>query len=214
MRHILPAQSVQAILDSFQAVGVDLAELKGLLKEASEGVSSETWGVVAGVETLTRLWSQARKQSEEPHFFVRAGLAVPFGSFGLFDHLFMSAPSAGEGLRLLQKFLPLISSTSVLDFACEGDEIELRLYNRPYLYPIHDWVDRWLFGLFVQRFREFAAEGEVLRSAFLRPLAQPDPTLDELVGVSVLPNPLFSGGGSRGFGNALYRTILCYTKHY
>ncbi|TNE50021.1 MAG: AraC family transcriptional regulator [Deltaproteobacteria bacterium] len=191
MRHFLPRQSFQAIFDSFAEVGLDRERISDHFY-SQKGVLTEYWGVMASINSIMSLWEHAQQLSKTPHLFVRAGLAVPFGSFGLVDHLVFTADTVEDGLLQLQKYIPLVSSTTRLEYAEVEDDIEVRIYNRPY-FPLHDHVDRWLLGMFIKRAREMLGEDFEFPMVFLRPLQKRDPTLDDIVGTPVLPHPMYTG---------------------
>lgn len=191
MRHFLPHQSVQAILRSFKEIGLETQIISDLFFK-QEDVASEHWGVMASVDALMTLWKQAKAQSKEPYIFVRAGRAVPFGSFGIVDHLTTTASSMEEGLQTLSKNIALVSSTTVISFEESEGFVEIRFRNQPNL-PIHDLVDQWLLGMFVQRMTECIGPDVPSCTLFLRTLIEPDPALDSILGYPVEPHPLYTG---------------------
>lgn len=191
MKHFLPRQSFEAIVRSFQELGLET-------KEATEsfytkgGVDLGEWGIVASVDALRALWAHATSQSAIEHVFIRAGMAVPFGSFGIVDHLVRTSSTLEEGMLQLQTFIPLVSSTTSLVFDLEDDTVQIQIHNTPYL-AIHDYVDRWLLGMFYRRLNQFLGEEVEVQALYLRPLEEAGSSLDELFGAPVLPHPLWTG---------------------
>lgn len=191
MKHFLPKQSFQAILTSFQELGLE----SGVISESffeEGGIKLDQLGIVASVDTLMLLWDIARRQSSEEHLFIRAGLALPFGSFGVVDHLVSTSATLEEGLRNLQTFLPLISSTTSLVFEESDDWVDILIVNTPY-FSIHHYVDQWLLGMFVSYPRQFLGDDLPVEHLYLRPLKEPSASLDALLGAPVYPDQTRTG---------------------
>ncbi|MBK06795.1 MAG: hypothetical protein CL920_10965 [Deltaproteobacteria bacterium] len=191
MKHFLPRQSFEAIIRSFQELGLETKEVTESFYRQG-GVDLEQWGIVASVDALMSLWTHATNQSTIDHVFIRAGMAVPFGSFGIVDHLVRTSATIEEGMLQLQTFIPLISATTSLVYVVEDDTVQIQIHNTPY-FAIHDYVDRWLLGMFHRRLTQFLGEEVEVESLYLRPLEETDTSLDQLFGVPVLPHPLWTG---------------------
>lgn len=70
---------------------------------------------VARPDTFGRVWGAAFQARPVPELPALVGAAVPFGAFGLTDHLVGSAPTLGDGLRALAQHARLVATSSSLD---------------------------------------------------------------------------------------------------
>ena len=193
MRHFFPKMSLQAIFDSFKALGLDTKRMVQVCFGAKNTQSVE-WGVMVDDEVLLSLWKQAVSQDRTPHLVVRAGFASPMGSFGVIDYLVGTSPTVRDGFRMFQQYITLISATTVVEFDyCEEEQIiTIKMSNRPCL-PAHQLVEPWMLAMVLQRFRMVFGKYFEVDGLFLRTIDEPDPELDRLFGMSVIPDICYTG---------------------
>lgn len=110
---MVPATTVHATLQGLRAVGADATALARQAGLSPEAPSDPLAVVEAGA--LGRLWRAALGADPRPHLPALVGAAVPFGAFGLTDHLVGAAPTLGDGLRALADYFRLVSPVARLD---------------------------------------------------------------------------------------------------
>ena len=109
---MVPASTVRAVLAGFDALGLDavaLAREAGVPPEPSHDPFA-----VLDDGAFGRLWAAAFAADGRPHLPALVGVAVPFGAFGLTDHLVGTAPTLEAGLRALAAYFRLVSPASCL----------------------------------------------------------------------------------------------------
>ena len=112
---MVPASTVHAVLRGLDAVGLD-ADALARTAGVPAALPQDPFAVVAD-GAFGRLWQAAFEADPRPHLPALVGGAVPFGSFGLTDHLVGAAPTLGDGLRALADYFRLVSPVSRLVLA-------------------------------------------------------------------------------------------------
>lgn len=113
---MIPATTLHATLRGMAAVGLDvraIADAAGV-PGWDQAPPSDPYAV-ARPDTFGRVWGAAFQARPAPELPALVGAAVPFGAFGLTDHLVGSAPTLGDGLRALAQHARLVASSSTLD---------------------------------------------------------------------------------------------------
>ena len=149
MDFFVPTPTVSALLAGFDALGLDakaMQDAAGLTQEQLR----DPYGAVPDA-MFGRLWSLAFEQDPRLHLPALAGLAVPFGAFGLLDHLVASAGTVGAGLGALQDYFRLVAPSIrlVFDHTSIGDGVWIE--NE----PAGRWdavSDEWTLAILLERF--------------------------------------------------------------
>jgi AraC-like DNA-binding protein len=110
---MVPATTLHAVLRGFSAVGLDAAALARAVGVPAD-LPRDPFAVVPD-GAFGRLWRAALEADPRPHLPALVGAAVPFGAFGLTDHLVGSAPTLGAALQALAGYFRLVSPVSRLD---------------------------------------------------------------------------------------------------
>ena len=96
------------MLAGFEALGLDTdAILRGAGLTRAQ-IDDPYAGFPEGLFEV--IWRQAFLQDPRPDLPTRAGLAVPFGAFGLLDHLGASSQTVGEAFHTLRLFFWLVAT--------------------------------------------------------------------------------------------------------
>ncbi len=150
MQLLLPAATLSAMLAGFDALGLDTnAILRGAGLTRTQ-IDDPYAGFPEGLFEV--IWRQAFLQDPRPDLPTRAGLAVPFGAFGLLDHLGASSQTVGEAFHTLRLFFWLVSTGIDLKFTHAAGDWMWVINEQPGTGAIIS--DQWTLALFVQRFRE------------------------------------------------------------
>jgi AraC-like DNA-binding protein len=157
MQLLVPAATISAALAGFKELNLNVDAILHATDLDLEQLA-DPYATVPDT-AFEQIWRQAFLQDPRPDLPVRAGVAVPFGAFGLLDHLTATAETVGEGFHTLRLFFWLVSPTIRLAFEHEeGDWIWI--VNDP---PTEsDFVsEQWTVALFTQRFRRCAKDLEI-----------------------------------------------------
>lgn len=145
----VPVITIKAALAGFAALGMDPAELiapSGFTLDQLEDPFSAVPNSV-----FEQVWVRAFAYDPRPSLPTRAALAVPFGAFGVVDHLVNSAANVGEGLQMLALFLRLVATNVVLQFDHhDGDWVQVIDESTG---VASDVSEQWTLALIYQRFR-------------------------------------------------------------
>lgn len=150
MEPLIPAITVKAALDGFAELGMDPAEMMAAVGLAADQLEDPFGSVPNG--QYDHLWAQAFMRDPSPTLPSRAGMAVPFGAFGIVDHLVASADSIGEGLQMLSLFLRLVSTNLTMRFD-HTPEDWVWVRNEP-CDKSAAIAEEWTLAVVTQRFRQ------------------------------------------------------------
>jgi AraC-like DNA-binding protein len=145
----LPAVTISAALAGLDAVGCPsdmLLQSAGVRHEQL----ADPFAVVPDA-AFRRLWAAALAHDPDPALPVRAGMATPFGAFGILDHLVGAAQTVGEAMQTLALFFRLVSTTITLELRHAGGD-SIWLINTPPS-PTDRVSDAWTLALIVGRMR-------------------------------------------------------------
>lgn len=149
MELLVPAITIKAALAGLSALDMDAAELLARSGIAADQLD-DPFGAVPNA-VYEQLWTQAFLRDPRPTLPTRAAMAVPFGAFGLVDHLVNSASSIGEGLQMLALFLRLVASSVSLRFDHEnGDWVQVVDDTDDAATAV---TEQWTLAIVYQRFR-------------------------------------------------------------
>lgn len=112
MSHRAPAVSFHALLSGLVRVGVDREELTRGIPFNFEVDPDPERSVPTAL--FRELWTRALRLTDDPTLPSRAGFAVPYGAFGLLDHLVSTAQTIGAALELLGGYLRLVATRVTL----------------------------------------------------------------------------------------------------
>ncbi len=150
MQLLLPAATLSAMLAGFDALGLDTnAILRGAGLTRAQ-IDDPYAGFPDGLFEL--FWRQAFLQDPRPDLPTRSGLAVPFGAFGLLDHLTATSETVGEAFHTLRLFFWLVATGMELEFTHEDGDWVWVINEHPG--PGTLIGDQWTLALFVRRFRD------------------------------------------------------------
>ena len=149
MQLLVPTPTVSALLAGFEALGLDAKAMRDAAGLNPEQLRDPYAAVPDAV--FSRLWALALEQDPRPHLPTVAGLAVPFGAFGLLDHLVASAGTVGAGLEALQNYFRLVAASIRLGFdrTSVGDWVWIE--NEP-ARPWDAISDEWTLAILRERF--------------------------------------------------------------
>lgn len=150
MEPLIPAITVKAALDGFAELGMDQVEMMAAVGLAAHQLEDPFGSVPNG--QYEQLWTQAFLRDPRPTLPSRAGMAVPFGAFGIVDHLVASADSIGEGLQMLSLFLRLVSTNLTLRFEHTPDDW-VWVRNEP-CDKSAALTEEWTLAVITQRFKQ------------------------------------------------------------
>lgn len=142
----LPAAGLSALLAAFAELGLDRAAL-----DAAVGVSlpsDPTARVPAAL--YEKAWTEAARQDHADDLALRAGLAAPFGAFGLVDYLCGSAATVAGGFESLITHFRLVSTDNQIVVEAVGT---LRRVSVRPLVPLPPYVDEFTLAVLIGRFR-------------------------------------------------------------
>lgn len=147
---LIPTTTVSALLACFEALGLN-AEVMRRAANLSRAPLQDPYAAVPNA-VFGRLWSLAFEQDPRPHLPALAGLAVPFGAFGLLDHLVASAGTVGEGLEALRHYFHLAAASIRLSFERTpiGDWTWIENESAD---PLDAISDEWTLAVLLERFR-------------------------------------------------------------
>jgi AraC-like DNA-binding protein len=126
MARWVPAIIIQAMLEAFRALGLDERRLCADANVPEQRLES---GALLPDAVRQRLWASAYRQAQRDEFAIEAGLALPFGAFGLMDYLSASAATLGESCEALARHIHNVSSERTLETESREGEFRLRLVS-------------------------------------------------------------------------------------
>ena len=145
----IPTITLKAALAGFDALGLNRSALLEAIR-VEEAQLGDAYAAVPD-QVFEQLWLQAFKQDGSSTLATRAGLAVPYGEFGLLDHLVNTATTVGEGLHILNLFLWLVASNIVLAFSHDDGDWLWVLNDPPQ--SGSDVSTQWTLALILNRMK-------------------------------------------------------------
>jgi len=146
---LLPATTARAILQGFEALGLDGGALR-----AEAGLDAAALAAVDGAlpsECFTALWREAFRQAPREELPTELGFAVPFGAFGAVDYLASSSATVQSAFHSLQVHFRRVGSMRLE--LLEGPEgATVQVLNATPFEGVH-LSDELTLALFVARFR-------------------------------------------------------------
>ncbi len=157
-----PAVSAEALLAAFAELGLDTARLR---RAAGLGDGPPAPDALAPGEAWDTLWADAVAQAPRPELPTEAGLAVPFGAFGMVDYLAGSAATVRGALRALADHFATIATGFRLAFDATGEgDGALRVINAASGSLAND---EFVLATVVGRFRALAPGAFGVRAVWL-----------------------------------------------
>jgi len=142
----LPAAGLSALLAAFAEMGLDRAALGAAL-----GAPVPADPVARVPATLfDKAWAEAARQHGRDDLALRAGLAAPFGAYGVVDYLCGSAATVAGGFESLVTHFRLVSTDNRVEVEAVGD---LRRVSVRPLVPMNAHVDEYTLAVLIGRFR-------------------------------------------------------------
>ena len=186
----MPAVTIVAMLAGLEALGFDADELlrttgvsRRQLAEPFASVPDEVFG---------QLWMQAFSRDPSPDLPLRVGLAVPYGAFGLLDHLVGNSDTVGESLHSLRLFFWLVASGVELTFE-HGDGDKVWIINEPVIPSIAPVNDQWTIGACIQRISDGIGRPAVDEVYLTQPMTSPAMAFEKSLGAPVQLGQEISG---------------------
>jgi AraC-like DNA-binding protein len=165
MARRVPAITIVAMLEAFRAIGLDEGRLRADANVSKQQLES---GTLLPDAVRQRLWASACREAQRDEFAIEAGLALPFGAFGLMDYLAASADTLGESCEALARHFHSVSCERSLETeSCEG-EFRLKLLSadtRPETIAEDDFNVGALLGRLRRRVDGFSLTAVQLRRA-------------------------------------------------
>lgn len=124
MARWVPAITIQAMLAAFRVLGLDERRLRAEADVSEQQLAS---GALLPDGVRQRLWVSACREAQRDEFAIEAGLALPFGAFGLMDYLAASADTLGESCDTWARHFHRISCARQLEIDSSAGEIRLEL---------------------------------------------------------------------------------------
>lgn len=151
---MIPAVTIKAALAGFRSIGIDADALLAATGVTQADIDAPFASVPN--EIFTQIWSGAFTQFPDPTLPTQAGFAVPYGEFGLLDHLVNTADSVGEGLHMLNLFLGLVATEMHLRFT-HDDHVWVWVEQED-SGPSKFISEQWTLALIWQRFNQRLAD--------------------------------------------------------
>jgi len=190
VQRTMPAVTIVAMLAGLEALGFDADELlrttgvsQRQLAEPFASVPDEVFG---------QLWMQAFSRDLSPDLPLRVGLAVPYGAFGLLDHLVGNSETVGESLRSLSLFFRLVASgVELMLDRRDGDKVWI--VNKPVIPSISPINDQWTIGACIQRICDGIGRPAVEEVYLTQPMTVPAVDFEQTLGAPVQLGQEMSG---------------------
>ena len=119
------ARTVQMVIDACAALGVDTGAVL-TAAEIDPAVVADPEGRVS-LDQMRTFWSEAVSRSGDPAIGLHAAQHIPHGLYGLIDYLFGYAPTVGDGIGLMMRYLPLLNNWIVPTIDVDHDYATLSL---------------------------------------------------------------------------------------
>jgi len=153
---LLPAAGLHALLAGFRQLGLDADRIGATLGDLPPADA----GAAVPCATYDQAWEAAGKAWRGPALATAAGLAIPFGAFGMIDYLCGSAATVAGGFESLVLHYRLVATDNRVDV--EAIPGGWRVSVRP-LVPMPPDVDEYTLAVLTGRFRRLT--GDAFRPA-------------------------------------------------
>jgi AraC-like DNA-binding protein len=182
MQLLSPAITVSALLAGLECLGFDANELlrptgisPAQLAEPFAAVPDQVFG---------QIWRQAFARDPRPDLPLRAGLAVPYGAFGLLNHIVENSETVGAAYHSLRLFLWLVATGMSLEFEHNaGDWVWV--INEEGVSPARYVSDQWIVGICIRRTRDVVLSPPVSKVYLSQPDTVPTQVFEQSLGVPV-----------------------------
>ena len=163
-----PAICAEAILASFDAMGLDVARIRAAADLPAPPSDAATGGprAMLSEQVWARLWVDAYTQAPRVELAAEAGLAVPFGAFGTLDYLSGSAETLAGAVAALLDHLVSIASSFRLRLGLVDPGLA-----RLEIVPVPGGctsIEEFVLATLVGRFRDLAGGRFALRAVGVR----------------------------------------------
>jgi len=112
------------MLEAFRVLGLDQRRLRAEAEVSEQQLDSAS---LLPDAVRQRLWAGACRDAQREEFAIEAGLALPFGAFGLMDYVAASAATLGESCEALARHFHRVSCARRLEVESCADELRLEL---------------------------------------------------------------------------------------
>lgn len=137
------------VVDACSALGVDTDAVLAAA-EIDPAVVADPEGRVS-LDQMRVFWSEAVSRSGDPAIGLHAAQQLPHGHNGLIDYLFGYAPTVGDGIGLMMRYLPIMNNWIVSTIDVDPDYATLGL--DVVWHDIPRTTAEYVFGLLVVRGR-------------------------------------------------------------
>jgi AraC-like DNA-binding protein len=195
MARWVPALTVQAVLEAFRELGLDERRLRveaGVPGNVLEG------GALLPAAVWQSLWASVQRDVARDEIGIEAGLALPFGAFGLMDYLAASAPTLGTSCEALSQHFHRVSCERSLELEEREGQYRIKLVVTE-ASPDTLFGDEFALGAIVGRLRARVRGFSVAALQLRRPPPRDAGRFAELLGAPV------------SFGHAV--AALCLPEH-
>lgn len=151
MSPLLPAATLNAMLDGFARLGLDRRQLVAALGAPFSATRAP--GVMVDGRLFGLLWAAAGRQRDDPALATALGLAIPYGAFGIADYLVGSSHTLGGGLESLAQHQKLVASGFTLELDRADGMCWVRLCSQEVQEPPYR-ASEMTVAILVARFRE------------------------------------------------------------
>jgi AraC-like DNA-binding protein len=179
------------------------AEARGLAPAeifSSEGIDPtilDRRGARVAMEPVSRAWDQIVRRLQDPLFGLQLVETLPFGAGDILDYLVRSSGTAGEAMRLLIRYAPLMSDADHLALNVSGREARVMFRTAGDVPHTCEMI----VGLFARRSRElFGSSWSLMHVSFAHESLGPTAAYDR-----AFQAPVFFG---MPFNEAVFRRDL------
>lgn len=152
MARPVPAITIQAMLATFRALGLDERRLRADAKVPEQ--LRDARAVVSGA-VRQQLWTSAHREAQRDGLAIEAGLVVPYGALGPMDYLANSADTVGTSCEALSQYFHSVSYERSLEIEQRPGDYRVKLVVSEASEASEDSLsaDEFALGATVGRFR-------------------------------------------------------------
>lgn len=168
----VPSITIKAVLEGFETMGLDKAKLLQSIN-LTQAQIDDPYSAVPN-HLFAQLWMTVLQDNPNPAFISQAGLTVPFGAFGLLDHLLKTANTFGEGMHMLNLSFWLVAVDMILEFDHQDDGDWVYILTDPY--NPGDFIStHWTAALILNRWSAIFEDFKLLEVQ----LSQPEQSIED-----------------------------------
>jgi len=119
--------ATKALLEVCSRRGVRVGDL--LFGAEIDPALFEKYNVRIPADRKRVIWEEAQRRLGDEHIGLRAAEIVPFGGYGVLDHLLFATPTLGEALERTSRFYRLINSNAELRLQRHKRFVSAELHN-------------------------------------------------------------------------------------